>query len=343
MGGTDSDEGNAVAVDNDGNIIISGMIIGDVDFNHDGDYNDDAESSTNYGYSDVFVSVYNSSGVLQWAKRMGGTAESGGVTDCGLSLAVDTQNNIILTGQVYLNADLNGDGDMLDDYESSLEYVDWDMFISKFNSSGSYQWTKRISNGNNYDIAYGIASDSINNIIITGFVGGDIDFNEDGDFLDEFESGSTGLCFTAMYNSSGTFQWVRKINGTALENEGRYVQVKSNNNIVIIGNVKDNADINCDGDYLDNAESSTGYGSVDVLMAEYNSSGALQTAKRLGGADYDIGRSIAIDSNNSIYATGRIIGTADYNGDGDKSDNNIEKTAGYGLSDIFISKFNNGL
>src|SRR5262245_9337938 len=90
-----------IAHDSNDRIILVTETWGDVDLDGDGDPLDDpAESGVGYSgndgsTSDIVIAVYNSSGTLQWAKRLGGTSY-----DAGYSITVDSQDNIIVTGYI---------------------------------------------------------------------------------------------------------------------------------------------------------------------------------------------------------------------------------------------------
>ena len=71
-----------------------------------------------------------------------------------------------------------------------------DLFVVKYNSSGTKQWTKQMgSSSRDYD--YGVATDSSGNVFVAGFTHGGLDGNT--------SAGSTDL-FVVKYNSSGTKQ-----------------------------------------------------------------------------------------------------------------------------------------
>lgn len=73
-------------------------------------------------------------------------------------------------------------------------------------------------NGGGRDYAYGVAIDSNDNIIVTGYsrLGGDDDY------------------YTIKYNSDGTETWNKSYDGTGYD-VARSVAVDSNNNIIITG------------------------------------------------------------------------------------------------------------
>jgi hypothetical protein len=114
--------------------------------------------------------------------------------------------------------------------------------------------------------------------------------------------------------------------GTSSKDSGNGVAVDSSNNIYVTGTT---------GGGLDN---NTHFGSNDIFLVKYNSSGEKQWTQQLGGHWYtssgnivyshnDAGTGVTVDSSNNIYVTGvtsRIIG-----GNTD-----------YGGVDIFLVKYN---
>lgn len=74
----------------------------------------------------------------------------------------------------------------------------------------------------------------------------------------------------------------------------------------------------------------TSAGGVDIFIAKFNSSGAVQWATSAGGTANDRGNGIAIDANGNSYITGEFNGTANF-------DAFPLTSAGFG--DIFIAKY----
>jgi len=146
-----------------------------------------------------------------------------------------------------------------------------DLLVAKYNSSGTIQW-QRILGGASNDIAYAIDFDSSDNVYVTG---------------DTNSQGAGGADFLiAKYNSSGTIQWQRILGGSNTDS-ARSVKLDSSSNVYVVGQTE-----------------STGAGGADFLIAKYNSSGTIQWQRILGGAGYDAGRSVAIDSSDNVYVFG---------------------------------------
>jgi len=247
LGGTGSDIGFAVAIDSANNIIVAGV--------------------TSSGGNDLLIAKYNSAGALQWDRTLGGTG-----TDVGTAVAIDSADNIIVTG--WTTSDGAGSADFL---------------IAKYNSAGALQWDRTLGGtGGDYDKA--VAIDSANNIIVVGYT------TSDG-------AGGNDLLI-AKYNSAGALQWDRTLGGTGSD-IGNAVAIDSADNIIVTGQT-----------YSDGA------GGADVLIAKYNSAGALQWDRTLGGTGIELGNAVAIDSADNIIVTGQT--TSD----------------GAGSFDLLIAKYN---
>ncbi|MCB9770932.1 MAG: SBBP repeat-containing protein [Candidatus Omnitrophica bacterium] len=319
LGGTNSDFGRTVAVGSNGNIVVGGSVLNNVDLNGDGDTVDTDETAGVIYGGRAFFSVFNSSGTFQWAKRLGGS-----ISDSIRGAVVDGNQNIIVVGDVNRTADLNGDGDTSDSNETGQTgvYRSTDVFISVFDSSGTFQWSKRLGGTGSSDIGYAVAIDNSNNVIVAGTVSGNADLNGDADTADSNESAggvygtATIDAFISVFNSAGTFQWSKRLGGTTSDYVTG-VRVDSNNNILVTGYVTGNADLNGDADTADSNETgNTGvYGSTDMFISVFSSDGTFQWSKRLGGTTNDQSRGVAVDSNDNNIIVGDLVGNADFNGD----------------------------
>ena len=299
LGTSNSDVGRGVTVDSSDNIYVTGSTSGGLDDN----------TNTAGSSWDFFLVKYNSSGVKQWTEQYGSVV--GGYTDFGQGVTVDSSDNLYVTGTT------NGG---IDNNTSSGSD---DIFLIKYNSSGEKQWTQQLGTSSRDRVALdadeimdGVTVDSSDNIYVVGQTQGGLDNNTnsgDWDF------------FLVKYNSSGTKQWTQQL-GTSSKDVGNGVAVDSSDNIYVTGTT---------GGGLDN---NTSFGSNDIFLVKYNSSGEKQWTQQLGGHWYtssgnivyshnDAGTGVTVDSSNNIYVTGvtsRIIG-----GNTD-----------YGGVDIFLVKYN---
>ncbi len=95
QGGIYSDQGNSVAIDGSGNVIVTGQFYSPVDFG--GGLITGGESI------DIFAAKYSASGTHLWSEGFGGP-----YTDVGMGIAVDNAGEIIVTGYFYGTADFGG-------------------------------------------------------------------------------------------------------------------------------------------------------------------------------------------------------------------------------------------
>lgn len=151
-GGSSSpfDRGNSVAVDADGNMYVAGNFSETAEFG--------ALSVTSAGDQDGFIVKYNDQGVEQWARRVGGTG-------------VDNINGISISGtDIYITGSFNGTAN----FNTPFSFVNnnltsagsTDIFVAKFNTSGTFLWTRR-AGGTGGDVANSIAA-SGTDVYITG-------------------------------------------------------------------------------------------------------------------------------------------------------------------------------
>ena len=218
----------AVAVAGSGNIYISGMSRGSLD------------GETNAGIQDIFVAKYNASGTRQWTRMLGST-----VFDYCYGVALDGSENVYAAGHSYGNFDglANTDG------SGATE----DVFLVKFNSSGTKQWSV-FHGGTGNDVASGLAVDTSGNAYIAGNTNADLD--------GQTNVGGHDL-FVMKYDTSGSRLWTQML-GTASGEYGRSVAVDGSGNAYLTG---------LTGGNLDDASSA---GGNDGYLVKYDTSGALQ-------------------------------------------------------------------
>ena len=292
VSGLDSDVAG-VAIDSSDNIYITGTSQGANLF---------GKNVTSGTTDDIFVAKLNSSGVVQWVYAAGGTGR-----DRGRKIALDSSGNIYVTGYYWSTVDFGGG--------NVTSNGNWDAFLLKLNSSGTFQWVK--SYGSNYnDLGRDVAIDSNDNIYMLGNYRGTVDFGG-GD-----ENGAvSGDIFLVKFNSSGVFQWVYTAGASATD-DSRALALDSNDNPYITGSFRDT--VNFGGGNI------TAANTDDLFILKLNSSGAYQNIYTSNIFTTQKGKGLAVDSSGNIYATGTFSGTVDFGG------GNIT-TSG---NDIYLLKLN---
>jgi len=204
LGSSGRDSANGIAIDSSGNVYVTGVTFGGLDWN------------TSAGANDLFLVKYNSSGTKQWTKQLGSAS-----SDYANGVATDSSGNVYVAGGTKGN--LNG-------ISNSGRT---DAFVIKFNSSDTKQWTKKLGTWQN-DLANGVATDSSGNFYVTGFTYQDMDGNT--------SAGNADL-FVVKYNSSGTKQWTKQL-GTSSNDNANGVATDSSGNVYVTGYTRGGLDNN---------------------------------------------------------------------------------------------------
>ena len=163
MGGDSADIARAIAVDNAGNVYTTGFFNGTADFNP-GQASFELESD---GLTDAFVSKLNSDGNFVWARAFNGPS-----TVNGNGIAVDDFGYIYTTGHFQGTVDFDPGAPQFPLTTASTD----DTFVSVLDDNGNFVWAGSLS-GASTNRGHGIALDSADNALITGFFLGTADFD----------------------------------------------------------------------------------------------------------------------------------------------------------------------
>lgn len=206
---------------------------------------------------------YNSAGVQQWVSRYNGPGDG---FDFAKSIKVDNAGNVYVTGES------TGDG------------TGGDYATIKYNSNGIVQWVSRYDGPGNNDEANALALDAAGNVYVTGRspVGVDID-EEDGDYT------------TIKYDNNGIVQWISRYDGPVAGNfndNALAIAVDGSGNVYVTGvSASSNAE-----DAFDYAtvkyDAATG---KELWVARYNGP----------GNSLDIAVDVAVDAARNVYVTGQ--------------------------------------
>lgn len=279
----------------------------------------------NAGGSDIFVSKLDSNGNFVWAKNLGGTDY-----EDGYGIAVDSIDNVYTTGHFGYpggTADFDpGAGTF-----NLTSAGNFDIFVSKLDSNGNFVWAKRMG-GVDFEAGRGVAIDTSGNIYTTGHFHGTVDFDPNASIFNLTSAGDNDI-FVSKLNSNGNFVWAKNMEGMS-NDIGTSIATDSSNNVYTTGSFEGTLDFD-PGAGTSNLSS---VGNPDIFVSKLDSNGNFVWAKSMGGASYDVGSSIIVDSSDNIYTTGQFENTADF--DPNMGTFNLTSAGNF---DIFISKLGNDI
>jgi len=236
------DDAHALAVDNNGNVYVTGSSSGD--------------SVTTADYATI---KYSSTGDTLWLRRYNGPENT---LDLARSLCLDDSGNVYVTG-------LSRNSVTLSDYATI-----------KYSPSGETLWVRGYNGpGNDQDGPLALVVDDSGNVYVTGWSIGTI--YPDYDYA------------TIKYSPAGETLWVRRYNGPGNGSDVAVaVAIDGTGNVYVTGR-------------------SLGRGtSVDYATIKYSPAGDTLWVRRfdgLGNGD-DAASALAVDDSGNVYVTGSSFG-----------------------------------
>ena len=305
--------GQAIAIDAFGNVYTTGIFQNTIDF----DPGLSTNNLTSAGGDDIFISKLDASGNFVWAKSMGGTSSS-----WGLSIVNDPSGNVYTAGYFSGTVDFDPSATTYNLTSTGGQEI----FIVKLNASGNFVWAKKMG-GTSGDWGYSIDVDASGNVYSTGYFQGTADFDPGATSYNLTSSGLKDI-FISKLDGAGNFMWAKSIGGTS-NDYGYSIAIDASGNVFTTGYFQDTADFD-PGAATYNL---TTAGNEDIFISKLDASGNFIWAKKMGGTLTDQGSSLSFDIFSNVYITGYFQGTADF--DPGAATHNLVSA---GFNDIFISK-----
>jgi hypothetical protein len=317
--------GRGITVDTKDNIYVTGR------------FGAKAEFKKNFplfslGVSDVFLAKYNTQGDCLWSIKGGTTSGE----DEGLSVTVDTRNNIYVTGKVgegsgnfehtplKVNIPNNDGGDL---------HV---AFIAQADPSGYWEWVKPtvVEGDYAYSAGYSIDTDANGNVYICGIYSGGCAFSPTikltSTLNDEDVDG-----FIVKYSPTAQTLWAKKLgsNKAGSSQVAQALIIDKSNNIYLTGHYLSGITI---GNITFPAKPSQ---AADAYLAKFNSNGSVLWAKNIGNpvdqANFDTyGWSLALSDSGAVYLAGEFVREVEFDA------NNSLIHPDFATPKIFLVRYN---
>jgi len=269
FGTSGNDWVRGVAADGLGNVYLAGETEGSL-------------AGTNAGGSDAFISKYDATGVLLWTRQFG-TSE----TDQGFGVSADGLGSVYISGWTRGGLDGANAGGV-------------DAFISKYDASGTLEWTRQLGTSVN-DWSRSISADGLGGVYMSGGTYGSL----------EGANAGGEDAYVSKFDASGTLEWIRQF-GTDANDWSYFISADRLRNVYASGGSFGNLDgINA--------------GRADAYVSKFDANGTLEWTRQLGTSGPDFSRGVSADGRGSVYITGGTEGSLE--------------AANAGGEDAFVSKY----
>jgi FlgD Ig-like domain len=154
MGGTNYDDVAGVAVNVAGDVAIHGELFTSANYG--------GQTLTSVGSTDVYVAKYDTGGLHVWSQRFGGVD-----TDRARAIAMDGLGDVAISGNFSGTADFGGEpiaGGVID------------IYLARYDAAGVHKWSRAFGHPATIDEGYGIATDALGDVFLTGAFTQTIDF-----------------------------------------------------------------------------------------------------------------------------------------------------------------------
>ena len=308
-GGTGHDTGGSCAVDDAGNVYLTGSTSSDSAIASGGFQNEYA------GSSDAFLVKFDSNGVRLWATYFGGPQAEG-----AFSCAVEANGTVYLAGETRSASGIASSG-----YQNTYGGGVGDAFLVKFDSNGARLWATYYGGAGNENHR-SCAVDQAGNAYLVGRTDSDTAIASGG-HQNVFAGGALDG-FLVKFDPNGAREWATYYGGPG-NDQGLSCAADAYGNVYLSGITN-----SVSGIFWDGHQGAFSGGEYDAFLVKFNSNGARQWGTYYGGSGWDDGRSCAVDGAGSVYLAG------DSDSGTNIAENGYQNTlASPGVWDAFLVKF----
>ncbi len=311
LGGNGYDQANGITVDASGHAYLTGVTYSG-DFPH-------TTGPPPAGSPDAFVTELDAGGALAYSTFLGGTDY-----DEGDGIGLDSSGNAYVTGLTSSENFPTTTGAFQGALAGAL-----DAFVTKLDPTGTGPVYSTYLGGAGSDLGYEIAVGSSGNAYVTGLTGSRDFPTTRGASQTEYGGGYSDAFVTAL-NATGTAPVYSTYLGGAGDDQGDGIAVDTSGNAYVTGATDSRNFPITSGAF----QSEYGGGDSDAYVTKLDPTGTAPAySTYLGGAAYDEGDGIAVDSSGNAYLTG-VTDSANF----PTTPGAFQTTFGGGDGDAFVTK-----
>ncbi|MBL7943702.1 MAG: hypothetical protein JNM00_13095 [Flavobacteriales bacterium] len=317
IGGSDTDSGTSVDVDNAGRVLLVGATYAAIDV----DPGPGVSNVPLTGSMDIYVALYAADGSVLVGFNIGSTGWDGYGEG-----QFTPDGNFVVAGTISGAADFDpGAG------TTTLTPIgNKDIFIAKYALDGSLIWAKNIG-GTGEDYPDALEVDFSSSVIIGGWFTGPADFDPGAGVANQVSTGATDN-FIAKYDATGNYVWSLKYGSTG--GETCYdLETDDAGDVYACGHFYNTVDFDPGAGTF---SLSAGGFDAKAYAAKYSSSGNFMWAGMFGGTQSNNCNNLAIDNTGNVVLTGMFRGTGDFDPGAGTFNLTGESTLFYG--DLFVLK-----
>lgn len=282
FGGTETDLGQNIDLDPQGNIYITGATNSTAGIATAGA----AQEIYGGGGNDGYVAKFNAGGILQWASYLGGSRD-----EFSNALTTDLSGNVFISG--WTNSD---DGIATAGAHQTVFSSGQDVYLTKYDTDGNLQWSTYYGDAG-LDIGLQLEADASGNVLLSGWTSSTTNIATAGSHQDTY-GGGTADAFLVFFDEAGVRQWATYYGGSG-DDYGDALQLDDSGNI-FLGGPCTSADAMATAGTHQPAKS-VGF---DAFLAKLDAGGVRQWGTYYGGGQDETGYGIAIGADGGVYLTG---------------------------------------
>jgi adhesin/invasin len=287
LGGTESDQGNAIAVDSTGQAYVTGSTQ-----SNDFPVTSGAYSTSSGGTQDIFVTKLTVGGTLLYSTYVGKSGQQE-----GNGIALDA------TGAAYITGDANSSAfpTTAGAFQTNKNGAAASAIVIKLNSSGSDLMYSTYLGGGSTDIGQDIAVDSAGLAYVTGYTASTDFPTTSGAYQTTLSAGGSLDIFVTKLNATGTALIYSTYVGSPGTNRGYGIAIDTSGEAYITGSTSGSNFPTTTGA----AQTMYGGGASDAFVTKLNAAGsALVYSTYIGGLGNDAGYGITVDASGAAMITG---------------------------------------